>query len=186
MSWKSRCMTLIFLFAGGCSNMQIEDYQQVQPEFILEEYFLGKTQASGLFEDRFGNIQRQFTVSIEGTWDGTNLVMTEDFVYSDGETEQRIWTLRKTGKTTYEGESDNVIGKAVGERAGNAFNWTYDFNLKVGDGFWKVRFDDWMFLQPDGVMLNKAVVTRWGIKLGTVFLSFKKEPVTPSVATESS
>ena len=58
--------------------------------------------------------------------------------------------------------------------AGNAFHWKYDFNLKVGDGYWKVKFDDWMFMQPNGVLLNKATVTRWGFELGTVFLSFSK------------
>ena len=74
----------------------------------------------------------------------------------------------------YEGSTENSIGIATGRRAGNAFNWTYDFNLKVGDGTWKVKFDDWMFLQPNGVLLNKATVTRWGFKLGTVYLSFSK------------
>jgi hypothetical protein len=185
MKKRKICLVIIFLLAGGCSNMKIEDFQQTRPEFILEEYFLGKTQAWGLFEDRFGNVQRQFVVDINGTWDGKTLILNEDFVYSDGETENRVWTLNRTGPTTYTGTTANVIGQATGTRAGNTFNWTYDFNLKVGDGYWKVRFDDWMFLQPDGVLLNKASVTRWGIKLGTVYLSFSKS-ATPPTAVESS
>lgn len=168
----------VALVSAGCSNMNIEDYAQTQPEFILEEYFLGQTVAWGLFEDRFGNVQRQFTVAITGTWDGTELILDEDFIYSDGETEKRVWTLTKTDEMNYIGTADNVIGTASGTRAGNAFNWVYDFNLKVDDGYWKVKFDDWMFLQPDGVMLNKATISRWGFKLGTVYLSFSKPEVT--------
>ena len=37
-----------------------------------------------------------------------------------------------------------------------------------------------MFLQPNGVLLNKATVYRWGVKIGTVFLTFTKE--TPAAA----
>ena len=165
--------------------MQIEDFQKTEPEFTLEEYFQGRTMAWGIFEDRFGKVQRQFVVTIDGTWDGTTLELNEDFIYNDGETENRFWTVTKTGDGTYEGKTENVIGEAAGTSAGNAFNWTYQFNLKVGESYWKVRFDDRMFLQPDGVLLNKAVVTRWGFKLGTVFLSFSK-PATPPSGTESS
>lgn len=185
MNFKRGCLSLVVVLAGGCGGMQIKDFQKTEPKFVLEEYFQGHTLAWGMFEDRFGKVQRQFVVTIDGTWDGNILVLNEDFVYTDGETENRVWSVTKTGADTYQGKTENVIGEASGASAGNAFNWTYQFNLKVGDGYWKVRFDDWMFLQPDGVLLNKAVVTRWGIKLGTVFLSFSK-PATPSSGSESS
>jgi hypothetical protein len=162
------------LLLNACGTMKIEEFASATPELVLEEYFDGKTRAWGLFEDRNGKVRREFVVDIEGTWDGELLTLDEDFVYSDGETENRLWTLRKTGPDTYAGTTENAVGEATGIRAGNAFNWSYDFNLRVGDGTWKVHFDDWMFLQPDGVLLNKAEITRWGIKLGTVFLSFRK------------
>jgi len=176
---------LVAIVSAGCSSMNIEDYSETTPEFILEDYFEGRTLAWGLFEDRFGNVQRQFTVTIDGSWDGKKLVLNEDFIYSDGETENRLWTLTKSDDLTYTGTADNVIGVATGTRAGNAFNWRYDFNMKVGDGYWKVKFDDWMFLQPNGVMLNKATISRWGFKLGTLYLSFSK-PEVASAATPTS
>ena len=154
--------------------MHIDDFDNTEPRFVLEEYFEGKTQAWGMFEDRFGRVQRQFIVDITGTWDGNVLRLKEDFVYSDGEEETRIWTVVKTGDTTYEGTTDNVIDTAYGEINGNAFHWTYGFKLKVDDSYWTVKFDDWMLLQPNGVLLNKARISRWGINLGTVFISFSK------------
>jgi hypothetical protein len=172
------------LLLSGCSSMKIENFEATGPEFVLEEYFEGTTMAWGLFEDRFGNVQRQFVVTINGTWDGTTLILNEDFIYADGETENRVWTLTKTDDMNYEGSTKNSIGTARGTRAGNAFNWKYNFNLKVGDSIWKVKFDDWMFLQPDGVLLNKATITRWGFKLGTVYLSFSK-PAQTSVAIQT-
>ncbi|MBM3480321.1 MAG: DUF3833 domain-containing protein, partial [Alphaproteobacteria bacterium] len=37
-----------------------------------------------------------------------------------------------------------------------------------------VDFDDWMFLQPGGVMLNRARVSKFGIAIGEVTLSFSR------------
>jgi hypothetical protein len=167
-------LPIFTLILVGCTQMKIEDFNNTKPVFNLENYFQGKTRAWGMFEDRFGRIQRQFVVDIEGTWDGKNLTLTEDFVYNDGETETRVWVLEKTGPQNYTGTTDNVIGTAIGTINGNAFNWKYKFKLKVGDGYWNVKFDDWMILQPDGVLINKATITRWGFKLGTVYISFSK------------
>ena len=40
----------------------------------------------------------------------------------------------------------------------------------------EVQFDDWMYLMTDTVMLNKAVMSKFGIRLGEVTLSFSKKP----------
>jgi hypothetical protein len=42
--------------------------------------------------------------------------------------------------------------------------------------FLNVQFDDWMFLLDDAVMLNRAVMSKWGIRLGEVTLAFRKSP----------
>jgi hypothetical protein len=39
-----------------------------------------------------------------------------------------------------------------------------------------VKFDDWMFLQPDGILMNRARVTKWGIAIGEVTLMFQRWP----------
>ena len=67
-----------------------------------------------------------------------------------------------------------TTGTARGVQFGNGLNWSYAMMLKVGDDHWKVRFDDWMFLQPGGVIINRAVVLRWGIEIGTVTIAFRR------------
>lgn len=169
-------LTGLFLLSACGTTMKLQDFNSTTPTLQLEDYFEGSSKAWGLFEDRFGNVRTQFWVDIQGKWDGKTLILEEDFLYANGDTEQRIWTVEKTGPNTYEGSTDNVIGVATGETNGNAFNWRYDFNLDVGEGkIWKVHFDDWMFLQKDGVLLNKATIKRWGFKIGTVFISFTKD-----------
>ena len=164
------------IFISGCGSMKPEQFAGTQPEFILEDYFLGSTRAWGIFEDRFGDLRRQFVVDITGSWQGDTFVLDERFTYSDGETDQRVWKITKAAPGEYYGIADDVIGTAQGKAAGNALNWQYDLNLKVGDGTWRVHFDDWMFLQPDGILLNRARVSKWGIAIGEVTLAFQRRP----------
>lgn len=164
---------------SGCTGMKPTDFKNANPTLRIETYFQGKTQAWGIFEDRFGTLRRQFTVDIDGSWDGKELVLDERFQYSDGETDRRVWTIRKTGAHSYEGNADDVIGVARGEAYGNALNWQYDMDLKVGGTGLRVHFNDWMFLQPSGVVLNRAKVSKLGIEIGTVTLAFMKPDQAP-------
>ncbi len=164
------------ILLSGCNDMKTADFKNSEPKLVLETYFSGKTQASGIFEDRFGKVRRQFTVDIDGRWDGKELVLDERFEYSDKETDRRVWKILKTGESTYEGRADDVIGTARGDVSGNALNWRYDMDLKIGDGTMRVHFDDWMFLQPSGVLVNRARVSKLGIEIGSVTLAFTKEP----------
>tara|TARA_B110000967_G_scaffold206860_1_gene254658 strand:- start:269 stop:751 length:483 start_codon:yes stop_codon:yes gene_type:complete len=154
--------------------MRPENFKDSEPKLVLFDYFKGKTSAWGIFEDRFGNVRRQFQVDIEGQVKGNEITLDERFQYDDGEKDQRIWQIRKTGDHTFEGTADDVIGIAKGTVQGNALNWTYDLNLKVGDTSYKVHFDDWMLLQPGGVMINRARLSKWGVDIGEVTLFFKK------------
>ena len=155
--------------------MKPEDFAGREPRFRIEDYFRGKTRAWGIFQDRFGTLRRQFVVDIDGTWDGETLMLVEDFAYDDGKTEQRTWQIRKTGEHSYEGHADGVIGAAQGLSYGNALNWNYRFALRVGESTWNVIFDDWMFLQDDGVMINRAEVTKFGFQLGELTIAFRKD-----------
>jgi hypothetical protein len=174
---KNTIATLcLALLLTGCNTMKLEDFSDTQPVFVLEDYFAGETRAWGIFEDRFGNLRRQFVVDINGTWQGGVLTLDERFVYSDGETDRRVWRITKTGPGAYEGTADDLVGTAEGRARGNALSWRYSMDLKVGDGSWRVQFDDWMFLQPDGILINRARVSKWGFELGAVTLFFSKDP----------
>ena len=64
---------------------------------------------------------------------------------------------------------------ARGFTSGRAFNWSYDIDLPVGDGTWRVHFNDWLFLHDDGVMINRAYVSKFGVEIGQVTLFFRKQ-----------
>ena len=187
-------MIFLGVVLTGCGGMDIKKFEAATPQLVLEEYFAGKTRAWGIFEDRFGTLRRQFTVDIDGRWDGRTLVLDERFGYRDGERDRRVWMIEKVGPNRYQGRADDVIGVATGEAKGNALSWRYNMDLKVGDSTLRVHFDDWMFLQPDNVLINRARVSKWGVELGRVTLFFSKStlksantdrPVTSDQAMQS-
>ena len=69
-----------------------------------------------------------------------------------------------------------MVGTARGRIAGNAMYWAYDLDLPINGSTWRVRFDDWMLLQDEDVMLNKSTITKFGIELGEVFIFFRRLP----------
>ena len=154
--------------------MNLKNFENETPKFVLEDYFDGKTKAWGMFHDRFGNLKRSFKVDITGTIDNNTLTLDEKFIYNDGEKESRIWSIKILGDNKYSGTADDVIGEATGISSGNALNWKYKLNLKVKESTVAVDFDDWMFLQDDNILMNRAEVKKWGIVLGVVSITFKK------------
>ena len=106
---------------------------------------------------------------------GHRLQRRKTFLYSDGTTQRRVWHLTRHDDGRYTGRADDVIGVAEGQTSGNAFRWQYTLLLPVNGREYQVQFDDWMFQIDDQVMLNRARMSKFGITLGEVLLSFSKE-----------
>ncbi len=160
---------------AACSSKPSLDQQLGGPDLVLEEYFDGDLVAFGQFQDRFGAVRRRFEVTIDGDWDGETLTLVEDFVYEDDTTERRVWTLTKTGPDTWSGTAPGVIGAATGEVRGDVFNWRYTIDLPIGEGeTLRAHFDDWMWRLDGDRVLNRAYMSRFGVRLGEVVIFFEK------------
>ena len=163
---------------AACAGPQVADYAAEQPVLDLRQYFNGTLDAYGLFTDRSGKVVKRFTVVMNCRWEGPpgqeTGVLDEDFTYSDGSKQRRVWTLRRTGDGRYAGTADDVVGEAVGQENGNAFRWGYTLKLPVDGRVIEVQFDDWMYLMNGKIMLNKARMSKFGVGLGEVTLSFVK------------
>ena len=217
----------LLITLSGCGTQKIADYANEKPALDLRSYFNGTLDAYGVFTDRSGKVVKRFTVVMNCTWQGDNGVLDEDFSYSDGTQQKRVWRLTRLADGRYTGRADDVVGEALGESRGNAFHWTYTLSLpvdgkpsdagppqgasapsglraaasilpaqdwtarrdvasgislsskgreatSVGATIIQVQFDDWMYLVNDKVMLNKAAMSKFGIHLGEVTLSFTK------------
>jgi hypothetical protein len=174
-------LTVATTLLTGCATPQIADYAAEKPALDMRQYFNGTLDAYGIFTDRSGKVVKRFTVVMKCQWTGKPGeevgVLDEDFTNSDGTKDRRVWTLKRSvdgAITRYTGTASDVLGEANGEEKGNAFRWAYTLKLPVDGKTVEVQFDDWMYLMNDKVMLNKAVMSKFGFKLGEVTLSFVK------------
>lgn len=171
---RSCLLALLAVLLAGCSSVQLSDYAQEKPKFDLQQYFNGRVIAHGVVQDRSGKVIRRMTVDMKCTWVGDTGTLDEDFTYADGKKERRVWTIKKQGDR-YIGTAADVVGEAVGAAAGNALNWKYVLALPVDDKVYNVDFDDWMWQLDDKVMMNRAVFSKFGFKLGEVLITFYKQ-----------
>ncbi|MGP1629946.1 MAG: DUF3833 domain-containing protein [Giesbergeria sp.] len=158
----------------GCGTQKLTDYAAEKPVLDLAQYFNGTLDAWGIFQDRSGQIVRRFTVVMDCHWQSDEGTLDERFAYSDGKTEQRIWHLRRHSGGRYTGSAADVVGEASGQTQGNAFFWRYTLRLPVDGRTWEVQLDDWMYLVDERVMLNRARMSKLGVHLGDLTLSFTR------------
>ena len=162
---------------SACARNNITTLADRAPKLDLQTFFAGQAVALGIFEDRFGNLRRQFRVVLEGTVDGDALTLDETFLYDDGEQDFRKWVIRRTGKgkdgeVLYEGSAEDIMGVASGAVSGNALNWEYDVVLSIDGRDVEVHFDDWIYQQHEDVAINRAYVSKFGIEIGSVTIVF--------------
>ena len=171
------------LVVTGCAGPAVSDYAAERPALDLRRYFDGEIAAHGIFVDRSGKVVRRFSVTMLCRWNGEEGELDERFAYSDGTSERRVWRLRHLGAGRYTGRADDVVGEATGQIAGNSFRWAYTLRLPIDGRAWEVQFDDWMHLVDERVMLNRATMSKFGIRLGEVQLAFTRATPQRAAAT---
>lgn len=171
---KMLLIILAFTLLSCIGKPSIDDKKLSELKFNLEEFFNGRVLAHGQFQDRFGSVRSRFEVDINGSFNGQTLILKEQFLFSDGSSQTRIWTLEKTGRNEWQGTATDISDLAIGYESGDTFNWKYSVNLPVGDRIIKVNFDDWMWLISEKRLLNKAYVQKFGVNVGEVIIFFEK------------
>ena len=167
-------IVLGMLLLAGCAGPNVRDYRNEKPVLDLATYFNGKLDAWGLVRNRSGKVVKRFRVEMIGTWQGSTGTLEENFTYADGSKSRRVWNISKIDANHYRGTAEDVVGEAVGEARGNALRWRYVLAVPVDGKTYNVNFDDWMYLMDNEVMLNKSGMSKYGVGLGEVTVSFRK------------
>ena len=178
MKIKYLLLIIISVLITSCSSnqaMKPEDFKNQKPRLIIEEYLSGNVKAWGILQNRSGKVTRQFSADLDGKWDGKQLILDEKFVWNDGEIQNRQWTINKIDEHNYEGTAGDVVGTAKGFSYGPAFKFEYVLLVPVKGREMKITFDDWIFMQDKRVAINRATMTKFGIKVAELTVMFVKD-----------
>lgn len=157
-------LALLLLLLAGCSSLSPSHFAAAAPRFEPDRYFEGATRSWGVVENRRGNPTSRFRTEMFGRREGEVLIVTQDFTFEDGRTQQRVWRIRRLDEHRYEATSPDVVGVAPGQAYGNTFHWDYTLAINPRNVFTRVRMRHWMYLQADGsTMINRVVITKLGI-----------------------
>ena len=149
--------------------------EQLPARFDPMEFFAGQTRAWGVFEDRFRRLRRRFSDDIDGYWQDNEFILEEAFCYDDGTREHRTWRLKPDGEGGFRARTEDCVGEARGCISGPAATLSYFMRLRIGARQIKLRFDDRMYQVGRHVVVNRAVVSKWGLRVGDVSILFVRE-----------
>ncbi len=171
---------LIILFGvitscGSNQAMKPKDFKDKKPRLIIENYLSGNVKAWGVLQNRSGKVTRQFSAVLNGIWDGKKLILDEKFNWDDGEIQTRQWKINKIDDNNYEGTAEDVVGTAKGYSYGPAFKFEYVLLVPVKGREMKITFDDWIFMQDEKIAINRAKMTKFGIKVAELTVVFVKD-----------
>lgn len=165
----------VILMLSSCSGNNLNYYKNTTPRADIKEYFNGPIKAWGIVQDRKGRVVRKFDINMVGKWEGDVGTLTENFEFYDGKKQQRIWTIKKLADGKYEGTASDIIGKATGKSEGNAVQWNYIMDLPVDNTTYRIRFDDWMWVMNDGVLINRSYLKKFGFTVSELSIFMQKQ-----------
>ncbi len=158
----------------ACTALQPRDFAGATPVLDPQAFFAGHTRSWGVFENPGGQPTRRFTTACDGHWEGKILVLDQTFTYDNGETQHRHWRISRLDAHRYTATANDVSGDATGTAYGNAFHWQYVVELKPGNLLYNVQLEQWMYLQPDGSLLNRGTISKLGVRLAQVTEEFHR------------
>jgi hypothetical protein len=165
---------LCLVVLTGCTHRQpLHQFAGLTPVFDPMRFWMGHTHSWGVIENRDGSPSEIVTTDCIGTEDGPNaLRLHQQLNFSTGKTMIRDWRLVRDAAGHYVATANDMRGAAVGESAGPAFQWSFMLATKPGNRLFDVRFTQHMYAMPDGTLVNRTIVTKFGIVLAEVTEQF--------------
>ncbi len=167
-------MSLSFIFGSCGFGINPKIYEKNSPKLDIRQYLNGNLEAQGILQDRSGAVIKSFVVKMRGSWQGNKGRLEEHFVFSDGKTDERIWEIEVIDDNNFKARAHDTVGFAKGEQYGNAVKMAYVLQVPVDEKIYDIELTDWIYLIDEKNAINVSQMTKFGLKVGTLTISFKK------------
>lgn len=170
-------LALLLPLLACSSPLPVASFAGDGPGFDPVRFFQGRIHSWGVLENRAGQPTEIVRTDGTGVPEGTDGVHFPQRVQTGADpATMRDWHMRRVGPGRYEATANDIIGTAQGGASGRAFHWTWTLALHPGNPLSHVGMDQWWYLQDDGTMLNRTIITKLGVVVAEVTEHFVREP----------
>ena len=159
----------------GFAAQRPEDYADGSPQFDLRRHLSGPLSCEGVIYGPTGRVASRFTGDFDVAWDGNTGVMRERFEYDSGEVQHRAWHLTLGNDGRIRARAEDVVGEGEGWQKGSAVQLRYRIRLPERSGGHVLDTTDWMYLTPNGTIVNRSQFRKFGIKVAELVATMQRK-----------
>lgn len=152
------------------------DYAGTVPAIDLRQHLDGPILCEGVIYGPLGRVTSRFVARMEGRWDGNRGVLTEHFRYDTGVEQHRAWRLQVGNDGAIRAEADDLVGEGRGRVEGGAVQLVYRIRLPESAGGHVLNVTDWMYVAPNGTIMNRSQFTKFGITVAELVATMRRVP----------
>lgn len=149
------------------------DYDRGGPIFDIRERLNGPIVCEGVIFGPTGRVTSRFVADFDARWQGNVGTMTEVFRYDSGSVQNREWKLTLGNDGSIRAEAADVVGIGTGQQAGSAVQLNYRIRLSPEAGGHILDTIDWMYLAPNGTIMNRSQFRKFGIKVAELVATMR-------------
>jgi hypothetical protein len=149
------------------------DYAKDGPQFDIRQKLNGPIICEGVIYGPLGRVTSRFVGNFDASWQGNVGVMKERFHYDSGLVQDRQWTLTLANDNSIRAEAPDVVGTGTGRQEGSAVLLNYRIKLAESAGGHVLDTTDWMYLTPNGSIMNRSQFRKYGIKVAELVATMR-------------
>lgn len=158
----------------GFMAQRSEDYAEGEPVFDLRTHLNGPIECEGVIYGPLGRVASRFVGKFHAQWDGNRGVMKEHFQYDSGNIQDREWQLVLGNDGAIKADAEDLEGQGHGQQMGSAVKLQYRIRLPEEAGGHVLGVTDWMYLAPDGTIVNRSQFRKFGIKVAELVATMRR------------
>lgn len=143
------------------------------PQFDVRTHLNGPIICEGVIFGPTGRVSSRFIGEFDCKWEGNTGVMDEVFTYDDGSTQTRAWRLTIGNDGKILARADDVVGDGKGQQTGSSVQLKYKYRLPETSGGHVLDTVDWMYLAPNGTIVNRSQFRKFGIKVAELVATMR-------------
>ncbi|WP_136441701.1 DUF3833 family protein [Pacificoceanicola onchidii] len=159
---------------AGFLGQRPDDYTNDVRQIDIRRDLDGPLICEGVIYGPMGRVVSRFVGDFHVTWDGNRGVMAEHFKYETGREQHREWSLSVGNDGRIHATAPDLVGEGEGAQVGGAVCLRYRIRLPEDSGGHVLDTTDWMYLTPNGTIVNRSQFRKYGLKVAELVATMRK------------